>query len=98
MTKLPYVVQLERHLARVNNNTFFGQKLNGRARHLSAHAVQNLVLYGTLVTQSESEGGVCAYHSIHIINADQKRQNQLAYRSVVQESANAVATWCHSAT
>ena len=70
---------------------------------LSAHAVRNLVLYGNLkvdtsLTQSESEasgtGVICAYHRIHIINADQTRQNQLAYKPVVQESANAIVTWC----
>ncbi len=85
----------------MDNENFCGQKLNGRAVHhlskgsRSAHAVRNLVLYGNLVTQMESEDGICAYHSIHIINADQTKQNQLAYRPVVQESANAVVTRCN---
>ncbi len=59
---------------------------------LSAHAARKLLLYDTLVTQSESEGGICAYHSIPIIHADQARQNQLAYSPVVQKSASHSAT------
>ena len=88
----------------MDNEKFCGQLKDRAVHHLSkgsrsAHAVRNFVLCGNLVTQMESEDGICVYHSIHIINADQTRQNRLAYRPVIQESAGISKRNCkHDAT